>query len=194
MVHETAEVHPTAKLGEGVKIWNWVKIREDAEIGANTILSKGVYVDCGVRIGQNVKIQNNVSVYHGVTIEDGVFVGPHVCFTNDKYPRAINPDGTLKTAFDWKVSPTTLRYGCSIGANATVVAGVTVGRYATVGAGAVVTADVPAFGLVVGCPARLVGYVCECGARLRQQDGLPDGLFCCAACGRRHVITDGERT
>ena len=172
MIHATAQVHPRARIGENVKVWSWVQIREDAQIGDNTIISKGVYVDFGVRIGRNVKIQNNVSVYNGVTIEDGVFVGPHVCFTNDKVPRAINPDGSLKGAADWEVTPILIRYGASLGANSTIVPGVTVGRFAMVGAGAVVTRDVPDHGLVVGNPARLVGYVCSCGQR------LDDRLYC----------------
>ncbi len=185
MIHETAQVHRSAKVADSAKIWNWVQVREDAEVGENTILSKGVYIDAGVRIGKNVKIQNNVSVYHGVTIEDGVFVGPHACFTNDKRPRAINPDGSLKSAEDWVVSPIRLREGCSIGANATITPGVTIGRFAMVGAGAVVTRDVPDYGLVVGCPARLVGHVCPCGERL--PDG-PAGALRCSACGRQVQI------
>ena len=183
MVHETAQVHSRARVGSDVRIWNWVQVREDAEIGDGSILSKGVYVDAGVRIGRNVKIQNNVSVYHGVTIEDGVFVGPHVCFTNDLRPRAINPDGSLKSADDWVVSQTLLRFGCSVGANATIVAGVTVGRFAMVGAGAVVTHDVPDHGLVVGCPARLVGYVCACGQKV-SDEAPAAGPLPCPACGR----------
>lgn len=185
MVHETAQVHPRAKIGKDVKIWNWVQVREDAEIGENSILSKGVYVDFGVKIGRNVKIQNNVSVYHGVTIEDGVFVGPHVCFTNDKRPRAINPDGSLKGADDWKVSPTVLHQGSSIGANSTIAPGVTIGRFAMIGAGAIVTKNVPDYGLVVGCPARLVGYVCECGENLYPIDGSPKGKMECRKCNRK---------
>jgi acetyltransferase-like isoleucine patch superfamily enzyme len=181
-------VHPRARVADSARIWNWVQVREDAEIGDNTILSKGVYIDSGVRIGSNVKIQNNVSVYHGVTIEDGVFVGPHACFTNDKRPRAINPDGTLKAASDWEVSPIVLRYGCSIGANATIVCGVTIGRFAMVGSGAVVTRDVPDHGLVVGCPARPVGYVCACGGKLEARDGLPKGSLWCEACAAPTVI------
>jgi UDP-2-acetamido-3-amino-2,3-dideoxy-glucuronate N-acetyltransferase len=183
MVHETAQVHPRARLGSDVRIWNWVQVREDAEIGDGSILSKGVYIDAGVRIGRNVKIQNNVSVYHGVTIEDGVFVGPHACFTNDLRPRAINPDGALKSVDDWKVSTTVLKYGCSIGANATIVAGVTIGRFAMVGAGAVVTHDVPDYGLVTGCPARLVGYVCACGQKVSDASPNPAPQPC-PACGR----------
>jgi len=181
VIHETAQVHPRARIAPSAKIWNWVQVREDAVIGENSILSKGVYVDFGVQIGSNVKIQNNVSVYHGVTIENGVFVGPHVCFTNDKKPRAINADGSPKGASDWIVSSTMIREGCSIGANATITPGITLGRFAMVGAGAVVTHSVPDFGLVVGCPARLVGYVCPCGERLPEG---PAAARTCGACGR----------
>jgi UDP-2-acetamido-3-amino-2,3-dideoxy-glucuronate N-acetyltransferase len=166
VIHPTAQVDERARLGDNVRVWSWVQVREDAEIGENTILSKGVYVDSGVRIGRNVKIQNNVSVYAGVTIEDGVFVGPHVCFTNDKHPRAINPNGSLKSADDWVVTPIRVCYGASLGANATIVPGVTIGRFAMVGSGAVVTRDVPDHGLALGNPARVVGYVCSCGERL----------------------------
>ena len=122
-------------------------------------LSKGVYVDFGVKIGDNVKIQNNVSVYHGVTIEDGVFVGPHVCFTNDKKPRAVNEDGSLKAADDWQVSKTIVKKGASIGANSTILPGITIGKFSLIGAGSVVTKDVPDYGLVYGNPAKLKGSV-----------------------------------
>jgi acetyltransferase-like isoleucine patch superfamily enzyme len=141
-------------------------VREDAVIGENCILSKDVYVDFGVVIGSNVKIQNGVSIYHGVTIEDGVFVGPHVCFTNDKYPRAVNPDGSLKGGADWEVSKILIRYGAALGARSVILPGVTVSKWAMVAAGAVATRDVPAYGLVVGHPARLKGFVCPCGLRL----------------------------
>ena len=164
-VHPTAQVHGTAVLGDGAKIWNWVQVRERANIGCNVILSKGVYVDFDVQIGDNCKVQNHVSVFHGVTLGKGVFVGPHVCFTNDKIPRAINPDGTQKAADDWIISPIHVGDGASIGANATILPGVTIGRFALVGSGSVVTKDVPDFGLVVGNPARLVATVCYCGNR-----------------------------
>ena len=137
-------------------------------IGQSCIISKDVYIDQGVRIGNNVKIQNGVSVYHGVTIEDGVFVGPHVCFTNDKYPRAINPDGSLKRGSDWQVSGTLVRYGAALGARSVVLPGIVIGEWAMTAAGAVVTHDVPPYGLVVGHPARLVGFVCPCGWRLER--------------------------
>lgn len=166
-IHPTADVSPAAQIGEGTSIWNQAQVREGAVIGQNCIISKDVYIDAGVRIGDKVKIQNGVSVYHGVTIEDGVFVGPHVCFTNDRYPRAINADGTLKSGGDWQVSETRVGYGAALGARAVLVAGITVGAWAMVAAGAVVTRNVPPYGLVVGHPARLKGFVCPCGRRLR---------------------------
>jgi acetyltransferase-like isoleucine patch superfamily enzyme len=170
-VHPTAEVSTLAEIGEGTTIWNQSQVREGAIIGRDCILSKDVYIDAGVQIGNNVKIQNGVSVYHGVVIEDGVFVGPHVCFTNDKHPRAINPDGTLKGATDWLVSETRIEYGAALGAGAVILSGITIGRWAMVAAGAVVTHDVPEYGLVVGHPARLRGFVCPCGMRLERVGG-----------------------
>jgi acetyltransferase-like isoleucine patch superfamily enzyme len=188
IVQASAVVDSRAELGPGVRVWHWTQVREGAVIGAESIVGKGCYVDAGVRIGSRVKIQSNVSIFHGVTIEDGVFVGPHVCFTNDRAPRAINPDGSLKGADDWAVSPTLVRYGASIGANATVICGVTVGRHAMVAAGAVVTRDVPDHGLVLGNPARLAGYVCACGQRL--PGGLAEAAVerVCGACGRAAVV------
>jgi acetyltransferase-like isoleucine patch superfamily enzyme len=118
-------------------------------------------------IGDRCKLQNNASLFHGVTVEDGVFIGPHACLTNDRLPRAITPQGALKTADDWDVGPIVLHYGCSIGAGAIVLPDVAIGRFALVGAGAVVTRSVPDHGLVVGNPARLIGFVCACGGRLR---------------------------
>lgn len=165
-IHATAEVSSKAKLGNNVKIWNQAQVRENAELGDNVILGKNVYVDFGVKIGKNVKIGNNVSIYHGVTIEDGVQVCPHVCFTNDKMPRAVNPDGSLKAAADWNVSKTYIKTGAAIGANSTILP-VTIGKWALVGAGSVVTKDVPGYGLVVGNPAKLIGYVCKCGNQLQ---------------------------
>jgi UDP-2-acetamido-3-amino-2,3-dideoxy-glucuronate N-acetyltransferase len=173
--HPSADVSPQAEVGEGTKIWQQCQIREGSVIGRHCILGKGVYVDSGVRIGNNVKIQNGVSLYRGVTLEDGVFCGPHCVFTNDLRPRAINPDGTLKTVEDWQVSETLVRYGAAIGAHATIVCGITIGRWAMVGAGSVVTHDVPDYGLVYGNPARLRGFVCPCGEKLQtKSDELPD--------------------
>jgi len=188
-IHPTAEVSPEAKIGDGTSIWHQVQVREGAKLGRNCILGKGVYVDFDVQIGNNVKIQNYVSVYHGVTIEDGVFVGPHVIFTNDKRPRAINVDGSLKAADDWTLTTTLVREGASIGANATIVCGITIGRWAMVGAGAVVTKDVPDYGLVWGNPARLQGFVCPCGARLEYGTEQNNSIIAfCPECGHKVTI------
>lgn len=174
-IHPSADVSPRAIIGAGTAIWHQAQVREGVSIGEQCILGKNVYVDFDVQIGSRVKMQNNCSVYHGVTIEDGVFLGPHVVLTNDLYPRAINPDGTLKGTDDWAVSPTRICYGASIGARTVVLPGVTIGRFAMVGAGAIVTHDVPSHGLVWGAPARLMGYVCACGRRLRP---AANGLVC----------------
>lgn len=193
MIHETAQVDSKAIIGKNVKIWNWVQIREDAQIGDYTIISKSVYIDFGVKIGRNVKIQNNVSIYHGVTIEEGVFIGPHVCFTNDKYPRAINPDGSLKSADDWEVTSTCIKYGCSIGANATILPGITIGRFAMIGSGAIVTKDVPDYGMAIGAPAKLAGFVCSCGSKLaKSKSSFDANTYQCSRCGREIEIM-GER-
>ena len=165
-VHPTSDVSSEAKIGSGTKIWQHCQVRENTQIGSNCILSKGVYIDAGVKIGNNVKIQNGISVYHGVTLEDGVFCGPHCVFTNDKRPRSINPDGSLKSGDDWVVSETLVKMGASIGAHATIICGTTLGQWSMVGAGAVVTKNIPDYGLVIGNPARLIGFVCPCGEKL----------------------------
>lgn len=183
-IHPTADVSEKACIGEGSSIWHHSQVREGARLGQNCILGKGVYIDAGVQIGSNVKIQNYVSVYHGVTIEDGVFIGPHVCFTNDLRPRAINPDGTLKAADDWNLSETLIKRGAALGANATVRCGVTIGEWAMVGSGSVITRDIPAYGLVMGNPARLKGFVCPCGERLVEKEMLSlDVTMQCPNCG-----------
>lgn len=174
-IHPTADVSADAQIGDGTAIWHQAQVREGARIGRECIIGKNVYVDFGVPIGDRVKIQNNCSVYHGAVIEDGVFLGPHVVITNDLYPRAINADGTLKGNDDWEVSPVRICYGAAIGARSVILPGVTVGRFAMVGAGAVVTRDVPPHGIVVGNPARLIGYACVCGRRLIPAD---EGLRC----------------
>ena len=169
-IHPTADVSDKAIIGDGTSIWHHCQVREGAQLGQNCILGKGVYVDAGVSIGNNVKIQNYVSVYHGVTIEDGVFVGPHVCFTNDLRPRAINPDGSLKAVDDWVLSKTLIRYGVALGANSTIVCGITIGSWAMIGSGSVVARDIPDYGLAWGNPARLHGFVCPCGTRLEKEN------------------------
>jgi acetyltransferase-like isoleucine patch superfamily enzyme len=167
-IHPSAEVSEKAQIGEGSSVWHQAQVREGVRIGRNCIIGKGVYVDAGVFIGDNVKIQNYVSVYHGVTLEDGVFVGPHVCFTNDLRPRAVNSDGSLKSADDWVLSTTLIRSGAALGANSTIVCGNTIGRWALIGSGSVVSRDIPDYGLAWGNPARLHGFVCPCGTKLEK--------------------------
>ncbi len=188
-IHSSAEVSPEAHIGDGTRIWMQVQVREHAHIGENCNIGKGVYIDAHVNIGSNVKIQNHVSVFEGVTLEDGVFIGPHVCFTNDLLPRAITPDGHLKSADDWTITPTLVQYGASIGAGSIIVCGVTIGSFALIGAGSVVTRDVPAHGLVYGNPAHQHGYVCRCARRLsnvHEQEGKLVGK--CDACGELHFM------
>ncbi|MEQ4303018.1 acyltransferase [Plantactinospora sp. B6F1] len=150
-VHPSAEVDEGARIGDGTKVWHLAHVRSTARVGANCVIGRNVYVDANVVVGDLVKIQNNVSVYQGVTIEDEVFVGPCAVFTNDLRPRAQNPE--------WEITPTTVRRGASIGANATIVCGVEIGSYAMIAAGSVVTRDVAPYQLVVGNPARPKGWV-----------------------------------
>jgi len=182
-VHPSAFVAEDAVLGPGTKVWHSAQVREGARIGAECILGKGVYVGERVTIGDRVKIQNGASIYPGAVIEDGVFVGPHVVFTNDRYPRAINADGSLKSEDDWQVGQILVRHGASLGAGSVLIAGITVGRWALVAAGAVVARTVPDHGLVAGNPARLAGSVCVCARRLREER---DGTLVCDHCGRRY--------
>lgn len=188
-IHPTAVVAGDAELGPGTRVWHFAQVREGARIGSDCVLAKDVYVGEGVRIGDRVKIQNGASIYPGATVEDGVFIGPHVCFTNDRYPRAINADGSLKSASDWELTPILVREGASLGAASVLIAGVTIGRWALVAGGAVVTHDVPDYGLVAGNPARLAGHVCVCAHRLR---GAGPALLVCDHCGSTYrIAADG---
>lgn len=157
-IHPTANVSDKSSIGQGTKVWINVQIREDVVIGAGCILSKDVYVDHAVKIGDRCKIQNSVSVYNGVEIGDDVFVGPNACFTNDRVPRAFNAD--------WSITKTFVHSGASIGANATIVCGITIGEYAMVAAGSVVTKDVAPYTLVMGNPARAVAKIDREGNRV----------------------------
>lgn len=157
-IHPTAEVHPSANVGQGTKVWGQAQIREKASIGSSCNISKDVYIDAGVEIGNRVKIQNGVSIYKGVVLEDDSFVGPHAAFTNDSMPRSFNED--------WEIVPTFVRRGASIGANATIICGVSLGPYSMVSAGSTLTTDAPPHGLMIGSPARLVAYICRQGHRM----------------------------
>jgi acetyltransferase-like isoleucine patch superfamily enzyme len=172
-VHATADLEPDVSVGPRTSIWHRAQVRTGARIGADCVIGRDAFIDEGVVLGDRVKVQNLALVYHGVTVGTGVFIGPNAILTNDRYPRAITSTGDLARAGDWEVSPIVLEDGCSIGAGAVVVAGVTVGGYATVGAGAVVTRDVPRHALVVGSPAHRIGWVCACGARLVDRAGEP---------------------
>ena len=183
LIDPTAEVSARAVIGERTRIWHQAQVREGAQIGRDCILGKGVYVDFDVVIGDNVKIQNGCFVYHGVTLQDGVFLGPGVILTNDKLPRAISSDGSLKTDDDWDVGKILVKRGASVGAGAVVLPDVAVGAFAMIGAGAVVTKNVPDHGLVMGNPARLVGLVCHCGTRLREGEVANGNVQAlCSAC------------
>lgn len=162
----TAIIESGAEIGEGTKIWHHTQVRSGAKIGKNCIIGKGCFIDAGVIVGDNCKIQNNCNLYHGLTLEDGVFVGPNVQFTNDLYPRAINPDGSLKSLDDWVVTPTLVETGVAIGTNSTIVCGTTIGKWAMVAAGAVVTKDVNQYTLVAGVPAKQLWHVCPCGRKV----------------------------
>lgn len=187
-VHPDAEVEADVQIGAGTRIWRQAQVRTQASIGEFCNIGKGVFIDTHVHVGSRVKIQNHVSLFEGVTVEDGVFIGPHVCFTNDLFPRAITPDGKLKGADDWTVTPTLVKYGASIGASSVVVCGVTIGEFALIGAGSVVTRDVPPHALVFGNPARLHGYVCRCAHRLTDVHEVSGGAlegwceFCQQSC------------
>ena len=180
-VHESSYVDAGAVVGPGTKIWHFCHVMPGAVIGTDCSLGQNVVVMGGTRIGNNVKIQNNVSIYEGVELGDDVFCGPSCVFTN-----VINPRSHVSRKHEYR--PTRVGRGTSIGANATIVCGVTLGEYAFVGAGAVVTSDVPAYGLVVGVPARRIGWACQCGERLVAEGGHAT----CGAC-RQSYREAGER-
>jgi UDP-2-acetamido-3-amino-2,3-dideoxy-glucuronate N-acetyltransferase len=178
-VHESAYVDDGATIGAGTKVWHFCHVLGGAVIGERCSLGQNVVVMNGTRIGDNVKIQNNVSVYEGVVLEDDVFCGPSMVFTN-----VINPRSHVSRKSEYK--RTLVKRGASIGANATIVCGSTLGEYAFIGAGAVVAKDVPAYALMVGVPARRIGWMCQCGER------LPDsGTGACASCGATYRALAG---
>lgn len=184
-VHPTAVIDKTAIIGDDTKVWHFAHVRENAEIGRDCVLGDFVYVGKGVKIGNEVKLENRATVYRGVKIEDKVFVGPHVTFTNDPYPRSFSTS--------WKIVETLVKEGASIGAASVVVCGVTIGEYALIGAGSVVTEDIPSHAVAYGNPAEIRGFVCKCGrklkketrARKKKQDFV---WMVCLICGERYKI------
>lgn len=169
-IDPSADVSPSAAIGTGTTVWHLAQVREDARLGVDCVVGRGAYIGSGVRIGDRCKIQNHALVYEPAELADGVFVGPAVVFTNDRHPRAITADGRLKSADDWEPVGVTVGQGASIGARAVCVAPVRVGAWAMVAAGSVVTIDVPDHALVVGVPARQIGWVGRTGHRLEQVD------------------------
>lgn len=179
-VHESSYVDDNVKIGEGTKIWHFSHIMGGCEIGENCNIGQNVVISPKVKLGKGVKIQNNVSVYTGVICEDGVFLGPSCVFTN-----VINPRSFIERKSEYK--ETIIHKGASVGANVTIVCGHNIGKYALIGAGAVVTKDVPDYGLVVGNPGRVIGYVCKCGERLH----FTDNKATCSSCGEKYTF-DGK--
>ena len=185
-IHPAADVSDQATVGSGTKIWSHVQVREGAVIGKGCVLGKGAYVDSNVQIGDFCKLENGVFVYKGFNLESGVFLGPGVMLLNDKHPRAINPDGTLKSEADWTVSQGLVEYGAAVGGGAVLLPGVNVGRMALVGSGAVVTKNVPARAIVAGNPAQIRGLACDCGRPLVRQSRPTS--FACPSCGRTYEV------
>ncbi|MBB5642770.1 acyltransferase [Cryobacterium roopkundense] len=187
----TADIDARAVIGVNSQIWHLAQVREHARVGPGCIVGRGAYIGPGVILGRNCKVQNYALVYEPAVLEDGVFVGPAVVFTNDVFPRAINVDGTRKTADDWPMVGVIVRTGASIGARAVCIAPVTIGRWSMVAAGSVVTKDVAEFALVAGVPARRIGWVGRSGVALQEAG---DGQFVCPATGEKYTETEGNLT
>ena len=189
-VHETAEVSESAQIGEGVSIWQHVHVRENAKIGENSIIGRGVYIGDGVQIGSNCKIQNYSLIYEPAKLEDGVFIGPEVVLTNDEYPRAINPDGSLKNSTDWNPVGVTIKHGASIGARSVCVAPVEIGEWALIAAGSTVVKNVPAFALMAGTPAKRINWVGKAGFPLKE---ISENKFECPKTGQIYTQIEKDK-
>ncbi len=187
-INESADVAPTAQIGDGTSVWHLAQVRENAGIGADCVIGRGAYIGEGVHVGNRCKIQNYALVYEPAHLADGVFIGPAAVLTNDHNPRAVNPDGSAKSAEDWTPVGVTIGEGAAIGARAVCVAPLCIGPWASVAAGAVVTRDVPAYALVVGVPARQVGWVGRAGHRLVHDENDPT-LLRCPKTGERYRLT-----
>jgi UDP-2-acetamido-3-amino-2,3-dideoxy-glucuronate N-acetyltransferase len=187
-VHPTAEVDERAVLGAGTTVWHLAQIREGARLGSDCIIGRGAYVGPGVIIGDKVKLQNYALVYEPARLEDGVFIGPAAVLTNDHFPRSVDVAGNLKRPGDWDTSGVVVREGASVGARAVILPGCVIGRWAMIAAGAVVTRDVPDFALVIGTPARHVGWVGRAGLRLIETS---PGVWCCPRTGERYAESGG---
>lgn len=181
--HQTAFLEDGLEIGDNTKIWHYSQIRHGTKIGTNCIIGNSVFIDFDSVIGNNVKIQNRAIIYHQAIIGNGVFVGPNVCFTNDRIPRAINPDGTLKSGDDWEVSTITIKDGASIGGHSVITPGVTIGSFALIGSGSVVSRDVPDFALAYGNPARVRAFVCKCGKKLKNFQEQKNQMRAKCVCG-----------
>ena len=187
-IDPSADVDDRADIGPGTLIWHLAQVREEATIGAECVIGRGAYVGPGVRIGARCKVQNHALVYEPAVLEDGVFVGPAVVLTNDLYPRAVTPDGALKSADDWTAVGVTVRTGASIGARAVCVAPITIGRWAMVAAGSIVTRNVPDYAMVVGSPARRTGWVGRDGKPLSDAG---EGVFVSLSTGEEYREHEG---
>lgn len=173
---DSANIENGVEIGEGSKIWAYAHIRSGSRLGKNCIVAEGVFIDLDTQIGDNCKIQNHAIIYRKAILGNGVFIGPNVCFTNDKAPRAVNPDGSLKGADDWVPETIKIGEGAAVGGQSVITPGITIGKWSMTGAGSVLTKDVPDFALVYGNPARLHGFVCKCGKKLEDIESENDEI------------------
>ncbi len=184
----SASVDSTATIGDGTRIWQLAQIRNDVKVGENCIIGRNVYIGSGVTIGDACKLQNNALVYEPAVLSNGVFIGPGAILTNDQFPRAVNPDSTLKSSTDWDSVGVTVLEGASVGAGAICVAPVTIGAWSMVAAGAVVTKDVPNFALMAGVPAKQIGWVGKSGVKLASRDNK----YVCPSSNVTYILVNGS--